>query len=871
MKKLGMAIFLAITFATTLGFAAPAKSITTPEEAFGFAPGTDRKLADWKELKAYFQKLASESDRLRYRELGKTEEGRPFIALTISAQENLAHLAEYQEIQRRLADPRITTPEEAKDLIARGKTVLLVTCNVHSTEIASSQSAADFAYRLATENTPEIQSILHNVILILVPSLNPDGQQLVVDWYKKYLGTPYEGTQPVVLWNRYVGHDDNRDWVAFTQVETQHAVKLINEWHPEILYDIHQMGADGPRIYLPPWVDPIDPNVDPLLVSSMNAVGVNTALDIASTGKKGILVHGVYDFWSPLRDYIAYHNGLRILTESASVNIASPIDIPFDKLGTGIGYDAKVATWNFPNPWPGGSWRLGDIVDYQQDAFFSIANNAAANRERFLSNFYTVASHAVHPTGGPYAYVIPAGQADPVVTARLINILRRAAVEVEQATAPFDAAGTTYPAGSYIVALDQPNRNFAKTVLEIQHYPDLRQYPGGPPQRPYDVTAQTLPLLFGVKAIAVENKFNATCKKVETAEPAPGRFEAGSSAAGYIIDDSTNSSLYALFFLLKDGVRAYRLTGTDYSPGTIYIPSQPGVSSKLSQAAKRFSIDITPASHPVSGSALAVTLPRIALYQSWVPSMDEGWTRWIFDQNGIPYTRLVDAEIRKGGLRQHYDVILVPDNMPRAILTGRGGYGEGRAGMPPVPPEYTGGMSDQGAANMKAFAEEGGTIVTLNKASEVYAQKNSPDVSNVLNGIPNKEFYVPGSILEVSVDTSNPIGFGSTPTTPVFFELSPSFKISGDAHSVAHYSSDHPLLSGWILGGKYLDGTSAIAEEPMGKGRIVLFGFRPQYRAMSEVTYKFLFNALLYSTSTPQPIGASAALSTPPAAVAAQR
>jgi hypothetical protein len=839
--------------------AAPSPHITSPEEAFGFKPGADRKLADWKEITAYFQKLASQSDRVRYAELGKTTEGRPFVAVTISAADNLAHLSEYREIQRRLADPRITSPDEAKGLIARGKTVLVVTCNVHSTEIASSQSATEFAYRLATGSTPEILSILHNTIVVLVPSLNPDGQQLVVDWYKKYLGTPYEGTNTVVLWHHYVGHDDNRDWASFTQVETRLAVeKVINPWRPQILYDLHQMGADGPRIYLPPFVDPVDPNLDPLLISSINALGVNTALEISQTGKQGVLVDGVYDLWSPERDYIIYHNGLRVLTESASVNIASPIDTPFDKLGRGIGFDAKVASWNFPDPWKGGVWRLGDIVDYQLDALFSIAGNAATYRERYLSNFYQVGLNAVNRTASPYAYVIPAEQKDPATVARLVNTLRIAAVDVQQATADFEADGRHYAKGSYIVLLNQPYGSFAKTLLEIQHYPDLREYPGGPPQRPYDVTAQTLPLLFGVEAVGVNEKFTAPGSNVDRVKLASGHFQESAAAAGYLIADTTNSSLYALFSLLKDGVHAYRLTGNGFDPGTIYIPQQSGVAAKLAAAAEKFSVDISPVDHEPSGNALAVTLPRIALYKSWVASMDEGWTRWIFDQNGIPYASIADADIRKGDLNSRFDVIILPDNNPKAITSGRGEREDDSAGIssPPTPPEFTGGLGENGLANLNAFAQAGGTIVTLNKASQVYAQKNSSGVTNALDGVNRRDFYVPGSILQVSVDTSNPIAFGSTPTVPVWFELGPSFNVSGDAHSIATYASDNPLLSGWILGGQHLKGTSAIAEKPVGKGRFILFGIRPQYRAQSEVTYKFLFNALLYSSSTAEVLGA---------------
>ncbi|MGI4829061.1 MAG: M14 family metallopeptidase [Janthinobacterium lividum] len=824
------------------------RAVTSPEQAFGFAPGTDRKLADWTQLVSYFKTLGTESDRVRYEDVGETTEGRPFITVTISAPENLAHLDDYKAIQAQLADPRVTTAEQAKSLIARGKTVLVVTCNVHSTEIASSQSATLFAYRLATDNSPEIQAILKNVIIVLVPSLNPDGQQLVVDWYKKYLGTPIEGASPVVLWHHYTGHDDNRDWSSFTQVETRLAVeKIINPWHPQILYDIHQMGSFGPRIYLPPWVDPIDPNVDPLLVQEMNALGTQTALEIAETGKQGVLIHGVYDFWSPLRDYIALHNGLRILTESASVNIASPIDIPYSKLDRGIGYDAKVAAWNFPDPWKGGHWTLGDIVAYQQDAFFSIARNAATYRERYLGNFYKLGEHAVHPQSGPYAYVIPAEQRDPAATARLVNTLLIGANEVEQATTDFTADGKAYKQGSYIVKVAQPYGAFGKSILEIQDYPNIPEYPGGPLQRPYDVTAQTMPLLLGVTAVPVRKQFIAPTTPVHTVQVAPGTFTAQAGARGYRFRDDTNSSLYALFALLKQGVHAYRIAGPGQEPDTIYLPQQHNLESALAQVVAKLPISVQPASDLPQGPALEVRLPRIALYQSWIPSMDEGWTRFIFDQNGIPYTRVVDADIRKGNLHARFDVVLLPDNAPSAITSGRYGRGEDGQG-PQAPPEFRGGLGEAGMASLHSFTEAGGTIVALNKASDVYAGKNTP-VVDALEDVAAKDFYIPGSILQVAVDTSNPLAFGSQPTVPIFFEQSPSFRVSGDVQSVATYTSEKPLLSGWILGGQYLRGTSALVNEPVGKGHIILFGFRPQYRAQSEVTYRFLFNALLYASS----------------------
>jgi hypothetical protein len=832
-----------------------AKTVTTPEQAFGFAPGTDRKLADWKDLTAYYKTVAAQTGRVKYEELGKTMEGRPFVMLTVTSPENMARLAEYKEIASRLADPRRTTPAEAQALVAKGKTVMMITYNIHSTEIASAQTAPLFVYRMATSNDPDVLLTLKNVILLMVPSQNPDGEQLVVDWYKKTLGTAAEGSSPPVLYAKYVGHDDNRDWVGLTQLETQHTAQQINEWHPQILYDLHQQGADAPRLFLPPWVDPIDPNVDPLLVYSMNALGMRTAHDVAATGKTGVLTHGVYDFWSPLRDYISLHNGLRILTESASANLASPIDVPFEKLGTGIGYDAKVAAWNYPDPWKGGTWRMGDIVAYQMAALESMTRSAAVDRAQYLSDLYAVSERAVHPAAGPYAYVISAEQVDPAMTVKMAKTLFDAGVEVQQATAGFEAGGKSYPAGSYIVGLDQPYRNFAKTVLERQKYPDIREYPGGPPQRPYDVTGTTVPLFYGVTADAVEAKFSAPAKRLTAIVPVVGRVEAG-TANGWLLADTSNSGLYALFSLLGQDVKAYRLTGaaSGASPGTIYVPAQAGVEAKLAVAAKRFGVTFKASAAPVTGSALAVKLPRVGLYKSWVAALDEGWTRFVLDTNGVPYKSIVNADIKKGNLISQFDAIVLPDNPANAILTGSYGRGGGGGGarlvMPQVPAEYQGGLGPDGAAALKAFVEAGGTIITINHASGVYANKDNAAMTNALEGVAAKEFYCPGSQLEIAVDTTNPIAFGAMPTVSIFFETGPTFKLGGGAKSVGRYANDKPLLSGWILGGKYLDGTSAIAEMPMGKGRVIAFGFIPMYRGLSEATYKFELNAMLYAAST---------------------
>lgn len=823
---------------------APAK-VTPPADFFGFQLGADRKLADWAQLTAYYQKLAQQSRRIRFADLGKTTEGRPFVLVTISDPANLAQLAHYQRINAELADPRSTPPAVADRLIAEGKSILVITCNIHSTEIASSQTAAEFAYEMATGSTPEIQNILRNDIILLVPSLNPDGQQLVVDWYKKYLGTPYEGMSPVVLYQKYVGHDDNRDWYMFTQAETRLTVEhVLNPWHPQILYDVHQMGANGPRLFLPPWVDPIDPNVDPIIVTGMNAVGMDTARELTAQGKSGVLVDGVYDGFSPARQYIVYHGGLRLLTESASVRIASPETMPFDRLGKGIGYDAKVAKWNFPEPWPGGEWHLGDIVSYQLAAFYSIARNMAVNRELFLRSFYTVGQHAIARSAHadwPFAYVVPAAQKNPLATATLVNTLREGGVEIHRADAPFSAVGRSFASGSYIIPLDQPYGSFAKTLLEDQHYPDIRQYPGGPPQRPYDVTAQTLPLLLGVDAVAVPQAFTASSRLVAAPVHATPGSVPSAPAAGYRFRSQNNGSLLALWSLLADGAKAERLAGGS-APGAIFLPNQPGLSAKLAPLAATDAVSLDAAVAP-SVPEVTVRLPRVALYQSWVPQIDEGWTRWIFDQDHIPYTRIQDADLRRGDLNARFDAIIIADQNARSIENGNPASR--------VPPEYAGGVGSAGMANLKAFVQAGGTLVALNQASLAFLDWTGGAVQNALEGVGNTAFYSPGSILAAQADPSNPLAWGADPQVAIFSQQSPAFTVRAPATSAVTYGSGNALLSGWLLGGDKLPGRSALALMPLGAGHLVLFGFKPQYRAQSEAAYRFLFNALLLSAASP--------------------
>jgi hypothetical protein len=814
-----------------------AGAIPAPESVLGFKIGEDRKLAKWDQFLAYFTELSKKSDRIRVETLGKTTLGRPFVVATISSPENLKRIAEIRDIQRKLSDPRLLAGQSESvvdDLIASGRTVVVITCSIHSTEVGGTFTATELAYRLTSQNTPGTKAILDNVVLLLVPSLNPDGTDIVADWYRKTLGTPAEGTTPPELYHHYTGHDNNRDWYAFTQVETQLTVdKILNVWRPQILHDIHQMGGGGARFFIPPYIDPWEPNIDPALVAGVSALGTSVAWEMISQGKSGVVVNGIFDSWTPARAYAHYHTGLRVLSETASARLATPVEVPFERLGGGQNYDAKTSTWNFPKPWKGGKWTLRDIVDYQSAGAMALLNHAARHRELYLRNFYEVSKRALEARDMPYAILLTEPElpksladafkrlrdglgrvsgtseqkheqgeqlvkqitGDPSTSEevvyyyktegidRLLNILKRGGVEVVRASGEFMAGGKKYPAGTHIVFMSQPYGAYAKSLLETQVYPDLREYPGGPPKRPYDVTAHTLPLLMNVDAVFVKERFSVEAKP---------------------------------------------------QPMALVIQSR------------------------VRSNAGA----RVALYKNHLPSMDEGWTRWIFDQYKFPFTSLRDAEARAGNLREKYDAIIIPDQSVAALLNGLpaegapAGAGDRSAGEGRItgvyPTEYAGGLGPGGVKALREFIEAGGTVITFNNASNFAIEQLGVPARNVLKGVSARDFYCPGSILRIGLDASSPLSFGSEPDSIAWFENSPVFEATDPSRVkvIASYpASSNPLLSGWILGDKLVRGRAALVEAKMGQGRVIMFGFRPQYRAQSLATFPLLFNAILTSKS----------------------
>jgi hypothetical protein len=497
----------AALFALLLATPLVAQRVPTPREHFGFEIGEHRRLANWTDLTAYYGRLAASSGRVTMHTLGPATRGQPFVMLTITSEENHARLPELLEMQRRLADPRQVRGEaELERLLEQGRAVVLITHAIHSTEVGSAQTAARLAYKLASGNDEATREILDNVILLHIPSLNPDGTQWVTDFYNRHVGTAYEGAASPWLYQFYIGHDNNRDWYAFTQVETQLTIEHAhNVWRPHIVHDIHQMGATGARIFFPPYIDPIERNVDPAIVAGVNQLGSWMAASLIRDGKEGVVINAIYDAFTPARAYQHYHGGVRILSETASARLATPIEVSAEQVRGGREYDAGEQSWKFPRLWQAGEWGLPDIVDYMEAGALALLTNAARNRRYWVENFYGINRRAVEKwPAWPEAWVIPAAQANNAGLQYVLRILTMGSVEVHQAEQPFRAAGREFAAGTYVIPMRQPYASFAQTMLEVQEYPDLREYPGGPPRRPYDVTAHTLPLLMNVEALAVQ-------------------------------------------------------------------------------------------------------------------------------------------------------------------------------------------------------------------------------------------------------------------------------------------------------------------------------------------------------------------------------
>jgi hypothetical protein len=842
---------------------------TSPEAFLGFKVGADRQLVDYNQIQAYFKKLASESPKIRVVGIGTSSLKKPMIMAIITSEANMAKLDAYRDITRRLRDAAGLTPDEARRLSREGKAILFITCSIHATEIAASQMSLELAYDLVTDRTPyDANKILDDVIVLLAPTINPDGEQMVTEWYRKYVGTPYEGGMMPWVYHFYAGHDDNRDFFMLNLSETR-AINGVayHDWIPQVHLDMHQMGSTGARLFLPPFMDPPIPNAMPLLWRTVNLCGAQMSYDLQKNGFSGVEHGRSFTGWwiGACDDTDWLHNAAGLLSEMASVRVASPIRVE----PTEIPNDYADKSMTFVDPWPGGWWHLRDIVDYELTLTKSLIKTVSQGKEDFLYNFYQMNKQSIEAPlpGQPYAYVIPARQNDPPTAFKFVDILRQGGLQVQQAKADFLADGKSYPAGSFVVLLSQPYRAYAWALLERQKYPDLRQYPGGPPIPPYDSAGWTLPLQMGVACDEIKAPFQADLELAGQLTP-PAIKPPAQSAAWVALDARANASSAAVLALLKDKAEVYRSQvpfaagSTQLVTGSFLIRNNASVAKVLPGLLERWHLEAQTLDDVSAVAKAPLKNPRIAIYQSWRANQDEGWTRYMFDDMGISYTLLHNADFKpakgaketKVNLNDKFDVLLFADEDYSLIKTGKPDPNSEYArymGSLSWPAEYEGGIEKEGVEAVKAFVEKGGLLVTLNGACDLVFKEFQPPVRDALDKVDRKKFFCPSSILKLNVDNQTPIGYGMPSEAAAMFVDSlamdtnlPSY--DWDRKVVASYPKDDILLSGWLLGSEFIARKAAVVDTRYKKGRIILIGIRCQHRAESHGTYKFLLNALLY-------------------------
>jgi hypothetical protein len=862
--------------------------ITTPEKFFGFQLGADYKMARWDKIVEYFSVLEKESGgKMKVNNMGPSTMGNPFLMVVITSPANQAKLEHYRQVNLQISDSRGLTEAQVKGLVAEGKVFCVQSMSLHASEIGGSQMAPELAYDLLARNDEETKRILDNVIFIEVPSFNPDGQVMVTDWYRESLGKPWEGTSTPWLYHKYVGHDNNRDAFMTQQVESKYMAELLfTKWRPESYVDHHHMGSYGARIYLPPYAEPVRPYADPLIWRELSWYGAHMAYKEEEGGESGIFNMGEYSGWGHFGFHwiTPFHNIAGMLTESASAKMASPMFIHPEQLQGGVRNMPKYEEETvFPNPWPGGWWRLRDIVDRQKISAWAVLDVSARNRETVLWNAYLKGKRQTErgAAGKPYAYVISANQHDPLTANLMINKLLVQGIDIHQTTKPFSAAtGVDYPAGSFVISLAQPKMGLIRNLLGRTFFPDnyWTRNGDGTPIRPYDMSTDTMDEFMGVRADVLDEPVDMTNLKKLTGpvEPA-GKVSEGS--AGYVIDGRLDNGFKAVNELLAAGASVSRVDQAQ--PGLRVGDFIVAKGAAVGPIAKETGVSFSALNAaPKAGSTHEVKKLRIGLRQRYSGgNIDEGWTRWLVEDFKFPYTTLMDKDIKAGNLIDKYDVIVIPDDST-AMITGagvaapaagggggRGGRGGGAApaaapaggrgggggdfgGAANYPPEYRAGIGNEGVAALKEFVNKGGTLVALGGASEFAIEQFSLGLRNSLASLSTKDFWCPGSTLRLDIDNTQPAAYGMPGRAfGVFLQGNMAFDLSNTAnenyHVIARYADREILQSGWLVGEQNLSKKAAMVTAGVGKGRVIVVGFRAQHRAQTYGTFKLLFNSLI--------------------------
>jgi hypothetical protein len=913
--------WLLLMAATAFGAvpAAARQSIPTPESALGFEAGADFRLARYEESIDYFRALEAASDHVRLIEVGETSMGRPWTLAVISSPANLANLDRLRAIAQRLAHPAGLTDTEARSLAAEGRTFVDISGGLHASEVAGAQHTIQLAYDLvANADKPKNRAILDNVVLLLWPSLNPDGQDIVVDWYRQNVGGPYESAPLHELYQKYIGHDNNRDAYMLNVTESRVITRAWRDWEPQIIHVHHQSSPFPTRIWLPPFAEPVAPRAPALMAREVNAIGMLMAQALESNGQPGATHMGTgFDAWYP--GYIDYlpmmQNIVAYWTETALYRYATPYFYTMGDFPQNM-RDLRPGSL-YSSPWTGGWWRLRDAVEYMLTASIAVLDYAAKYREDVLYNRYQAGRDAIarYTAEPPYAYIVPQSQGDPMAAVELLRRLAFNGIRVSRLSRDAVHNGQTWPAGTWVVPMDQEFAELARQLLDVQVYPDLREYPDGPPEQPYDAAGWTLQYMMGVHLVTVVTPLEAgfreamepvgaTTGPAIATDPASGN---GSMAAGAI--RATAAELTVDAFLARAAAApdapfaAHAVAGAIQPPaGTItgsgsriaIDPAQNNGFSVLQRAiaaggtvryagagagaggggsehgrgSGRYVVDGVDLSRMrewvdelgvraertnAAGDAAVAT--RVALYKPWRASMDEGWTRWLFDTYGIRYTTITNADFAAGGLGDRFDVIIFASDGAGTVLNG---FAPGT-----VPGRFAGGIGDGGIRELDAFVRVGGTLVCLNQSTDLAIDELHLPVRNVLQGVNRRDFFANGSILQVIADTEHPVMAGMPERASIFFDRSPAFeRLDGFQGTVLARYVDRgsPLLSGYLLGEEQLNGRAAALDVVHGDGRVVLIGFRPQWRGQPFGSFRVLFNAALYGRAvagTVEPAGSA--------------
>lgn len=839
-------------------------SVPTPKSVLGHDPGDDYYLANYEEEISYFKALAKASDRIKLLTSGKTTQGRTYTYAVISSPENIAMFDKQKELSKRLGAAKGLTDEDARQLAKDGKIIVHIDGGMHASEVSDHQLPMALAYKLVSaKDDAEVDAILKNVILVLWPTLNPDGQDMVVDWYRKQRGTPWEGSKTPQLYQEYVGHDNNRDGYMLNMKESQVVNAEEQTYAPAIWYSQHQSAPFPARIWVPPFADPVSSNISPYMRIWTNAIGTNIMTRMEKEGKPGAIAQARFDNWyAGFLDYIhVFRNTISFFTETAH-DSASPKTYDVKNFPKNT-QDLKAQIM-YPHPWKGGEWHLKNSVDYMLTASMSVLETAEKYRETLLFNRYQAGRDMIAASGkdGPGVYVIPP-QADMPEAASLAQLMIAQGLDVYKAPAAMTVQGKTIAAGSLVIPTDQPFAGLTRELFEKQAYPaSILDGNGKPVDLPYDVTGWTLPMQMGITleriAQPLDGAQKASLVRLDHAAAPAGSVSGKGST--YLLSRQVNNSYRALNDALAAGAKASFLTG-----------AQDGIALTGISAAKMASIaaayDITATATDAKTTGTPVVKGRVALYRPWGSNIDEGWTRWLLEQYKFAPTGLHNADM-KGELAGHYDTIILPD----IGGMGRGGPNETTPGEPAkskykgplaslmdgfsdsqMPTPYAGGIGEDGAAKLKAFVEGGGTLVALNNSADAIIDLFNLPVTNVLKDLKSDQFFCSGALLQIQMAAGTSISGGMPADPIVMFERGPAFttKPGFKGEVLATYAAEgNPLRSGVLLHPEAIAGKAAAVEVNVGKGRIYLFGFRPQWRGQSHGAYKAFFNTLYPAAKT---------------------